>query len=186
MCSVLHPWFRRTVLAVIAGLFLFPGAARAATQDLNCSDFGSRERAQFEMDKFSYDIYELDGDADGRACEWNGSTGWWGWPLSGLALVGGRYFARRKKADHRVIPGIEGLWNNYTFHEDGGVDKVFDRPLTLLALGGVVALPLVGIFRDYVAPRSFTPITINLLVSLLAGVISFSIVSRTNKIDQYR
>jgi hypothetical protein len=172
-------------ILIIATLAM-PAMASASSGDLNCPDFGSRERAQFEFEKHQGDIYGLDGDGDGRACEWNGSTGWWSWPLASVALVGGRLIARKKKADHRVVPGIEGLWHNYEFHEDGGADKVIDKNIFLSTALGVVALPVVNIVRDYVLPQSFTPLVINALCSITFGVAAFSVTWRTNKIDEYR
>lgn len=163
-----------------------PNVVLASSGDLNCPDFGSRERAQFEFEKHSGDIYGLDGDGDGRACEWNGSTGWWSWPMASAALIGGRLFARKKKADHRVVPGIEGLWHNYVFHEDGGADKIIDKQaLSLIGLG-ILALPVVNVARDYVLPQSFTPLVINAFCALLFGLGAFMAIWRTNKIDQYR
>jgi hypothetical protein len=172
---------------ILTFLVLFiPTMASASSGDLNCPDFGSRERAQFEFEKHQGDIYGLDGDGDGRACEWNGSTGWWSWPLASISLLGGRLIARKKKADHRVVPGIEGLWHNYEFHEDGGADKVIDRNIFLLAALGVFALPVVNIVRDYVLPQSFTPLAINALCAITFGVAAFTVTWRTNKIDEYR
>jgi hypothetical protein len=179
------------IVCAFVGLLLLlflvtPSTVFAARGDVNCPDFGSRERAQFEYEKYQGDIYGLDGDNDGRACEWNGSTGWWSWPLASAALVSGRLMARKKKADHRVVPGIEGLWNNYVFHEDGGADKVMDRSVLLFAAVGVLALPIVNVMRDYVLPQSFTPIAINSLCTMLFGVAAFMVTLRTNKIDEYR
>ena len=174
------------VALLFAALVMFPAMAEASTGDLNCPDFGSRERAQYEMDRLGSDIYGLDGDNDGRACEWNGSTGWWSWPLASGGLIVGRFASRKKKADHRVVPGIEGLWTNYQFHEDGGVDKNFDKSLPIFLIGGVIALPVVSFLRDVVLPRSFTPLAINSLVALLFGVGSYAANWYTNKIDEYR
>jgi glucose-6-phosphate-specific signal transduction histidine kinase len=84
------------------------------------------------------------------------------------------------------VPGIEGVWHNYVFHEDGGADTVVDKIGIALLAGGVIALPVVNVLRDYVLPRSFTPLGINLLVALLFAVGSFAISWKTNKIDQYR
>jgi len=175
----------RAVL-LFAALVMFPAVAEASTGDLNCPDFGSRERAQYEMDRQGSDIHGLDGDNDGRACEWNGSTGWWSWPLASGAMIAGRLASRKKKADHRVVPGIEGVWTNYQFHEDGGVDKVFDKSLVILLAGGIVALPIVTFARDVVLPRSFTPLAINSLVAVLFAVAAFAANWYTNKIDEYR
>lgn len=174
---------------VSAGIILIlsnPAPVHAVSRDVNCPDFGSRERAQFEMDKHSVDVYGLDGDNDGQACEWNSSTGWWSWPMASLALLGGRLIARKKKADHRVVPGVEGLWNNYVFHEDGDVDKVVDRNIFVFGVLGCAALPVVNALRDYVLPRSFTPIVINSMSALLFGLAAFAVTWYTNKIDEYR
>ena len=167
-------------------MVMSPVTAFAASGDLNCSDFGTRERAQAEMKSSSGDIHGLDGDNDGRACEWNGSTGWWGWPLASCAMIAGRLASRKKKADHRVVPGIEGVWSNYQFHEDGGVDKVIDKSVVILAAGGIVAVPVVAFVRDAVLPRSFTPLAINLLVAVLFAGAAFTASWYTNKIDGYR
>lgn len=175
-----------SVTTTFVALLAFSSTANAATGDLNCPDFGSRERAQYEYNKNGSDVHRLDGDGDGRVCEWNGSTGWWSWPLASVALVGGRVLARKKKADHRVVPGIEGMWNNYVFHEDGGVDKVIDKRLVALGALGAGALPVVNVFRDYVLPRSFTPIVINSLVAVLFGLAAFAATWYTNKSDEYR
>jgi hypothetical protein len=172
---------------VLAGcMIVVPSVALASSGDLNCDDFGTRERAQMEFEKHSTDIHNLDGEGDGKACEGNGSTGWWSFPLSSAGLVMGRYVARRKKADHRVVPGIEGVWHNYTFHEDGGADTVVDKTGIALLAAGIVALPVVHVARDYVLPQSFTPLGINFLVTLLFAVGSFAVTWKTNKIDQYR
>ena len=176
----------RLVLCLLGFMMFLPTAARASSGDLNCPDFGTRERAQVEYERQNSDIFNLDGDNDGRVCEWNGSTGWWGWPLGSIALVAGRFIARRKKADHRVVPGVEGLWHNYTFHEDGGADTVIDATGIALLAAGVVALPVVHVMRDYVLPRSFTPLGINFLIAVLFGAASFAVTWQTNKIDQYR
>jgi hypothetical protein len=177
----------RLFVAVLAAFFLLqPSAALASTGNLDCADFGSRERAQFEMDKNSFDVHGLDGDDDGRACEWNASTGWWGWPMSAIAMAVGRFSARRKKADHRVVPGWRGFWNNFVFHEDGGVDTVIDRGLFYCLAGGAVALPVVTMLRDYALPRSFTALTINFFAAAVLGVSAFVYTWRTNHIDTYR
>jgi hypothetical protein len=181
---------RQTIIKlfmVLAGcMIVIPSVAQASSGDLNCPDFGTRERAQHEFEKHSSDIHKLDRDGDGKVCEWNGSTGWWSFPLASAGLVTGRFIARRKKADHRVVPGIEGVWHNYVFHEDGDADTVVDKIGIALLAGGVIALPVVNVLRDSVLPRSFTPLGINLLVALLFAVGSFAVSWQTNKIDQYR
>jgi hypothetical protein len=71
-------------------------------------------------------------------------------------------------------------------HEDGGADTVVDKTGFILLAGGVVALPIVAALRDYVFPRSFTPLAINVLVSLLLGACACVVTWKTNKIDSYR
>lgn len=170
---MLGRFFAGFAAVILAGSVLAPVAA-AFTGDLNCADFGTRERAQFEMDRHGRDVHGLDGDNDGKACEWNASTGWWGWPTGGAALVLGRHAARRKMADARVVPGVEGLWNNYMFHEDGNVDKVLDRTGAVLLAGGLVALPLIDIMRDRVFPRSFGAAAIVFLVAGAMAAVAFA------------
>ena len=178
---------RVLITTVVIGVFSGSASAHAASSgDLNCPDFGTRERAQVEFEKHSTDIHHLDGDNDGRVCEWNGSTGWWSWPLGSLALVAGRFIARKKKADHRVVPGIEGVWHNYVFHEDGDADTVIDKIGVIYLAVGVVALPVVHVLRDYVLPRSFTPLGINFIAAVLFGLASYAFTWQTNKIDEYR
>ena len=177
---------KKLSIAMVLGVFSLSGTAHASSGDLNCPDFGTRERAQHEFKKMGSDVHNLDGDRDGRVCEWNGSTGWWSWPLASAGLVAGRFIARRKKADHRVVPGIEGVWHNYVFHEDGDADTVVDKTGMVLLLAGVTALPTVQFLRDYVFPRSFTPLGINFLVALLFASGSFAVTWKTNRIDEYR
>jgi hypothetical protein len=74
----------RLFLVLAGSMIVVPSAALASGGDLNCPDFGTRERAQKEFEKQSSDIHNLDGDKDGRACEGNRSTGWWGWPLASV------------------------------------------------------------------------------------------------------
>jgi hypothetical protein len=91
-------------------MFLGWASPAAAANDLNCTDFGTRERAQREFLKNATDIHRLDADNDGKACEWNSSSGWWVWPIAGVALVGGRIMARRRVGDHRMVPGAQGVF----------------------------------------------------------------------------
>jgi hypothetical protein len=157
----------------------------AASNDLNCTDFGTRERAQREYLKNSTDIHRLDADSDGKACEWNGSTGWWVWPIAGAALVGGRALGRRRIGDHRMVPGAHGIVFNYEFSEDGCADKVFDRVLPLLLIAGIAALPVTHVLRDYVFPRSATPIAFYIAIGVLGGVSAYFATLRVSYKDLY-
>jgi hypothetical protein len=145
-------------------------APASAANDLNCSDFGTRERAQREYLKNATDIHRLDADNDGKACEWNRSTGWWVWPIAGAALVAGRATGRRRVGDHRMVPGAQGVVFNYEFSEDGSANKVIDRMFPLLLVAGITALPVTHVLRDYVFPRSATPIAFYIAIGVLCGV----------------
>lgn len=146
----------RTLIIFTAAVTFVPGHAIAA--DVNCSDFGTRERAQRELEKSTVDIHGLDGDGDGKACEWNSSTGWVTWPVVGAALVLGRFASRRRRGDHTQLTGIEGLWHNYRFDADGNADIEFDKVgMALLTAGGAIGLVLTNLARDFLLPRSFTP-----------------------------
>lgn len=161
----------RGLCAIIAIVACVPGTALAA--DLNCTDFGTRERAQRELEKSSVDIYGLDGDGDGQACEWNGSTGWVTWPVVASALVLGRFASRRRRGDHTQLSGIEGLWHNYRFDDEGNADVEFDKiGILLLTVGGGVGLVFANFMRDSLLPRSFTPLGI----WTIAAAVSFAAV----------
>lgn len=56
----------RLGVIVLAFLFapFFVGQAAASYRDLDCSDFGTRERAQYEFNQMDSDIYGLDRDGD--------------------------------------------------------------------------------------------------------------------------
>ena len=151
-------------------MFLGGATPAAAANELNCTDFGTRERAQREYVKNATDIHRLDADNDGKACEWNDSTGWWVWPIAGASLVVGRTMGRRRVGDHRMVPGAQGVVFNYEFSEDGSADKVIDRVFPLLLLAGLAALPVTHVLRDYVFPRSATPIAFYIAIGALGGV----------------
>ena len=162
-----------TLIGLVAAVTFVPGHAVAA--DLNCSDFGTRERAQREFEKSTVDIHRLDGDGDGRACEWNGSTGWITWPVVGAALVLGRFASRRRRGDHTQLSGIEGLWHNYGFDADGDADIEFDKiGIALLTAGGAAGLVLTNLARDFLLPRSFTPAGIWTIVAVASFAAAFA------------
>ena len=163
-------------------LFALWASPVSAAGDLNCSDFGTRERAQREFESQYVDVHDLDRDDDGKACEANGSTGWWPWPVAAVGLVTGRAMARRRAGDHHMLPGWEGFLFNYEFTEDGDADKVLDRMLPVWAIGGVVALPVVNVLRDWVLPRSATPIALYVVVAVLATLSSYAAVTVSGKV----
>lgn len=92
--------------------------------DYDCTDFGTRERAQAEFDKYKYDKvefdgdgnrilfdrYGLDGDGDGKVCELNPSMGKWGFTTSPLGLLLGRSLGRRRRLGAaNTVPLPKGL-----------------------------------------------------------------------------
>lgn len=171
---------------LVGGFLLTVGASPvSASGDLNCSDFGTRERAQREFLKSAIDIHRLDADNDGKACEWNESTGWWVWPIAGAALVGGRVTARRRIGDYRMVPGVQGVVFNYRFSEDGQAEKVLDRVTTFLMIAGVIGLPLTTVLRDYIFPKSSTPIAFYVAVVIVCGAASYFAALKISRRDLY-
>jgi hypothetical protein len=169
----------RLTLILIAAVALFPVGAQAAV-DLNCSDFGTRERAQRELKKSTVDIYGLDGDGDGKACEQNGSTGWITWPVAGAALVLGRFASRRRRADPTQVSGLEGLWHSYRFGGDE-LEEEFDKVgIALFAVGGVVVMVVTNALRDYVFPQSFTPLGIWTIIAAASFAGIFAVDQRVS------
>lgn len=166
---------RRLILAGLVGFTVLCGAPAVAAvsvagSDLNCADFGTRERAQRELDSRDIDVHDLDRDDDGRACESNGSTGWWVWPISSAGLLAGRNIARRRLGDYTMMPGVEGAIFNYRFAADGSADKVVDRANLVLLVSGLAALPVMGFMRDMVLPRSATPIAVYVATGAMSAV----------------
>jgi hypothetical protein len=51
-----------------SGIYGF-GSSKAQAQDLNCSDFGTKQQAQDELEADPSDPNNLDADDDGEACE---------------------------------------------------------------------------------------------------------------------
>lgn len=176
---------RRVLLVSVFLCVVHSAPVHAAANDLNCTDFGTRERAQREYLKNATDIHRLDADNDGKACEWNGSTGWWVWPIAGLALVAGRTMGRRRIGDHRMVLGTRGFVFNYEFSEDGRADKVLDRITPVLLFTGVAALPVTAVLRDYVFPRSATPIAFYVAIGVLCGVSAYFSTLRLPRRDLY-
>lgn len=169
----------RKLLGAVTFLIIVMAASPAsAAGDVNCGDFGTRERAQHEFEKKPVDVHDLDRDDDGKACEANGSTGWWPWPIASIGLVIGRGMARRRAGDHHMVQGWEGFLFNYRFTDGDHVDKVLDRMVAVLAMSGVIALPVMNMLRDWVLPRSTTPLAVYLLAGALATMGSYVVAFR--------
>jgi hypothetical protein len=107
----------------------------ASYMNYNCEDFGTRERAQSEFNKFTYDKYGLDGDGDGQVCEWNPSGRNLAGVLSGVGLLLGRYFGKRKRfGEDGVVPLPGGLFQDWTTYSDGTRKAEFEQ--------GALGIPL--------------------------------------------
>ena len=62
---------RTTVVATaVAAAMSFPMAGVAAAQDRNCNQFATQAQAQAVYNSNPADLYNLDADNDGLACEW--------------------------------------------------------------------------------------------------------------------
>jgi hypothetical protein len=129
-------------------------------QDLDCSDFGTRERAQKEIGINQSDKYGLDTDNDGVACEWNPSTGEWGWIASGLGLLVGRYVGKKKRfGPDAVVPLPKGLLFDWVFNGDDKRSAEFEITNVAIVLFGWW-IPYFGMtqLRDRVYSIGMTPV----------------------------
>ena len=62
---------RTTVVStVVAAALCFPMAGVAAAQDRDCNQFATQAQAQAVYNANPADLYNLDADNDGKACEW--------------------------------------------------------------------------------------------------------------------
>jgi hypothetical protein len=129
----------------------------------NCADFGTRERAQSEFNKFSYDRYGLDSDGDGQVCEWNPSAGKWAWGASVSGLLFGRYAGKRKRygADG-VLPLPKGLFVDWKPDGNGGREAEFEEGTIILAFMCWIPYLAMTILRDRVYSISTPPMALAL------------------------
>lgn len=148
--------------------------------DLDCADFGTRERAQSELDRSGYDRFGLDGDGDGQACEWNPSTKGWSIALGGLGLIAGRYLGKRKRnGSESVVPGLKGLFFEWEPELESDVahrrprGKDLDGTSVIFAfLGWAPWFPVV-LLRDHALPISTPPVVLLAMVVALAGGVTY-------------
>ena len=127
-------------------------------QDLDCSDFGTQERAQRELTIFHVDEYGLDGDNDGVACEWNPSTGPGNWIASGLGLIVGRYAGRRKRfGSESVVPLPKGLFFDWETNYEGKRTATSNGVWGLAVLGWGIPYFGMTVLRDRVYPIGMPP-----------------------------
>lgn len=168
------------VCVVVFFSLLFVRRAGASFGDLDCSDFGTRERAQYEFDQMDFDRYGLDRDGDNLVCEWNPSARFTPWIIGGLAFAVGVMKSMFKLDPERRVPWSQALthrrrpkhdkdWNviGHEIKFDG--DHLFE---VLIGgwLGGLVAWFVAVLARDRVLPRSASPVLV-VSVAALAGVL---------------
>ena len=128
--------------------------------DYDCEDFGTRERAQSEFNKFTFDKYRLDGDGDGQVCEWNPSPAKLASFLSGLGLLLGRYVGKKKRfgADG-VVPFPKGLFCYWVKDIEGKrTAKFSETSVVLPAILWWVPYLVMTILRDRVYPMDAEPL----------------------------
>jgi hypothetical protein len=102
--------------------------------DLDCTDFGTRERARFEFEKYSFDRYGLDRDGNGDPCEWNPSPGMWPLAAGGAGLLIGRNLGfRKRKGSDFVVPGAKGLFMKWDHRSNGTKVPEFDETALTMA-----------------------------------------------------
>lgn len=91
------------VLVIVTTMLLSLAAYQPArAQDLDCGDFPSKAAAQRELDSHPSDIYGLDADHDGRACE----LGVGGTAPSTIAQVGGMVLGAALLVGLLVVMGL--------------------------------------------------------------------------------
>ena len=165
-------FFILLILYMLSNLFANP--AHASALDYDCSDFGTQERAQHEFhmngkaiqdengDVVSWgDVYVLDADKDGVACEANPkqilrvSTSYVGMSL-GL-LIG----MRRKKKGFSALSGI----------------------IPGLCVVGWLPIFFTAILRDYILPLSTNTTWIFFAEILISFGPIYLILSRTTWLD---
>ena len=195
--------FRSVFLAsFLILLFVFPTGSAYATQqrpslvDLDCADFGTRERAQAEYWHYAiqresessrYDPLGLDADDDGQACENNPSTGKWSFLVAGMSLVIGKYWGYRKRNGHEsVVPGVKGLfysWSSLSQREieNGDVRRhEFDETGIFLLVSGLFIWFPISLLRDSILPLTTSPFRLFLLVGCVGYVIAYVAALKTD------
>ena len=150
-----------SLLAVflVFGFFAPNWVSASSGQYLTCSDFGTKEKAQFEFSEHPYDLYRLDGDGDGQVCEWNPSAGYWAFGFSGVSIIFGHDLARKKlMGPEKVVPLPKGLL--YEWHYTDVGTRVAKFEVDTLALGVLLFwIPwlVTVILRNYVLPNNASP-----------------------------
>lgn len=149
---------RRVLLVFLVVAAFAPSRAYAA--DLDCSDFGSKEAANKELDRtlseFGRDTNNLDADGDGEACERNGSALMW----TGVGAALG------------TLLGFGLLKSD----EDGAEDWAG-------AFGHATAAGFAGLFLGWllpgIMPRQWTVAAFAIGAGAIAAAAEYNIVSRS-------
>lgn len=165
--------------------------------DYDCIDFGTRERAQAEFNKFKYDKgkrdsdgnwigpyydkYGLDADDDGQACELNPSPGKWAFGFSAVSIVLGRYAGRRKRfGTKRVLPFPRGLIFRSLGEENGKpIEELDDDSLMILGVTWWIPYVLMTILRDNYYPKDVSPSGLIVTTFIIGFCLTFGIASKT-------
>ncbi len=151
--------------------------------DLDCTDFGTRERARFEFEKHSFDRYGLDRDGNGDPCEWNPSPGMWPLAAGGAGLLIGRNLGfRKRKGSDFVVPGAKGLFMKWDHRSNGTKVPEFDETALTMAFFGWVPWLGVVVLRDRMLPMSTTPATLLFLAAIIGAVITYLVASMTENV----
>ena len=126
--------------------------------DYDCSDFGTKERAQSEFIKSAKDRYGLDADGDGQVCEWNPSGRNWAFFLSGVGLILGRYVGKKKRfGEDGVVPFPKGVLFDWVKDGDGKRTAEFQESNLLVLIFWWVPYFAMTILRDRVYPIDTGP-----------------------------
>lgn len=149
--------WRASLVLLVFSVFV---PARAYAADLDCSDFGTKEAANKELDRtiseYGRDTNGLDADGDGEACERNGSALMW----TGIGAALG------------TLLGF-GLSKS---NADGADDWAG-------AFGHATAAGFAGLFLGWllpgIMPRQWTVTAFAIGAGLIAAVAEYNIVSRS-------
>ena len=147
----------RALLVVLVVTILVPSRAYAA--DLDCSDFGTKEAANKELNRTisdsGRDTNHLDADGDGEACELNGSALMW----TGVGAALG------------TLLGFGMTKSNASGSDDWSS-----------AFGHATAAGFAGLFLGWllpgIMPKQWTVAAFALGAGAIAAVIEYNIMSR--------
>lgn len=167
---------------------LAQGVRAEYSVDLDCGDFGTQQRAQYELTRDPTDFHGLDRDGDGVACVMNPSPGWVMPVLfSSFGFTVGRYFGyRRRKGAKEVVPGFKGLfmyWDISYHHNDSGETTTsrvarFDEGSLMGLFAWWIAWFPTTLLRNHVLPISTTPAVLIAISTIMMVVLAYLVASR--------